>query len=547
MFEKNSNRTVVVLSSVLVWFLATSEAGRSEILQRLKDKSWPWFGDSYQRDCPDSTQNPTRCFNIRPQAESVLERAGLPSNITLTTDLDVVFSSPKEKVDVCGKSQEMDAVKAFRLNENGQEIKSHLELGSQIYRRPPRVNWSPNFNKTDTFTLIIYDVGLLKVRAFWSSIKQKNGTFQGETSAFYQPPANPLPIVNPILIVLLKKDIYDYWHQYRKRPTKETAIAVREKMMTMFGDGADVVGLQVFYTDGSSMFEKYMACTEGYICDKTCTQKFREYADNEKIKNQFVNLDLSGIDMYVNMYFYAFFAGAFEIDCCHGINRNSRPGSHRGIPGDDFKVDSYERLCQWKCHGNREIEISSTELNIYGDNNLYTFFGVVTNNMGDYRVQTIYKLLNVRLTDIDPRIGGNDDFILMGNTTKRLFFLLFSSVDQQNGEPSSDSLTGKIKLPEGLTLRGISWIDFDNKYITPISSSCDDPSLKCPPSDPTISDDENRVYYTLTFTNQLFEEEIDERKSSPPTPPSPSPTDKPNNAVNDFNHPGVFMLELRTE
>ncbi|XP_059144351.1 uncharacterized protein LOC131931537 [Physella acuta] len=418
----------IVLIIITLTLDIVAKADPAQLLERLKDRSWPWFGDCYTNLCPDPTKNPSYCFNLRPQPESILERAGLPNTIQLTTDLEVIFSSPKEDVDVCGKAQPMEEVKAFKLPESGRAVKSLLKRGSEIYRSRPKIKFGLNAN--DKYSLLIYDVGLLCYRGYWRRIQTSNGDFQGEEKWPYQPPANPLPVVNPILIILFKQrpDVeYNMGDCFKKRPNKVTANNCRDAVSTSLGDGHDIVGLQVYYTDGSSMFEKYMACAEGFICDSQCFGKFQEYAESNLPQLDFMDLSLSALDMYVNIYIYVTVAQDMQ-NCCDGKLYFSRKDSFRARPGDNFKVSSFSRMCYPECHTDWIIEFSSTETNILGDENYYAVFAFVPWKVNDrLEVKFVWNETNIKLPEYT---GGSTtsrkSYASNGAGERHMYILFFS-------------------------------------------------------------------------------------------------------------------------
>ncbi|XP_059151014.1 uncharacterized protein LOC131937530 [Physella acuta] len=468
-------------------------ADRTRLLARLNDKSWPWFGDCYKKSCPDSTKDLTRCFNYRPKPETILQRAGIPSTVKLKFDLDVMFSSPEEKVDICGTLEVVQEVKPFRLNEDGFANKNMLQRGSEVYRNPPKINFDPD--KGTTYQIIIFDVGLLMVRGYWCGVKIVNGIIQSEMRSKYLPPANPLPVVNPILIIVLKDtECFDIHICEYRGSSNADAHDCRDILVRRFGDGSDIVGLQVFYTDGTSLFEKYRACTEGYICDSVCIDKFKQYAVKKQPSITFADLDLSHLDMYVNLFSDSPFARMISYLCCSS-RRYSRTIGVRARPGDDLKLSSYEKLCGHECFNHRKIEISSTVNNVLGDNLYYSFFAIVTSE--ENPVQVVWNVLNIKVpvSFKRDRLDENVEYYSDGNTTRHLYMLLFSHSTQVKF-PLKVSDTGIVGIPDYFKLRAINWLRFDYKYYLPKEKKCNDPDRTCPPDEPLLKHD---LSYELSF------------------------------------------------
>ncbi|XP_059160660.1 uncharacterized protein LOC131944157 [Physella acuta] len=536
--------TAFTLSEVAV-------ADRTQLLERLKDKTWPWFGDCYKNLCPDFKVNPTFCLNLRPEPESILQRAGLPDSLDLTTDLEVIFSSPKEAVDVCGKAQMMDEVKAFKLPDNGHPVQSLLERGAEIYRSRPKVNWSPKEN--GTYSLIIYDVGHLVVKGIWYDIQYTNGHFEGWTDVFYRPPANTLPVVNPTLIILLKQTKLI-------GPFKTIGVGIcisskvgemcREQFKSLIGDGKGVVGLQVFYTDGSSMFEKYNVCIDGYICDTQCIGKFREYAAHKLSNIQFMDLDANTIDTYVNVRFENNIAGMLGISCCSRSMHYATYGFVRARPGDDFKVSSYDRLCgDVECHSSMSTEMSSTERNILGDSDYCTFYVFVPHiKDGVLEVKFTYWMKNSKINSWSPEMESKAQlYCSKEKGTRHMYMLLFTHQNVYRDTPTV-SADNKIVFPGDFKLRGMSWILFDHDYYTFTDYDCNDHTRTCPPNMSEQSTDPSRRI--ITFNETMYDTPAESStkqvisclQKKPPTPPPPNKSVRAQKEVNVV----IFVLFIVT-
>ncbi|XP_059179088.1 uncharacterized protein LOC131958213 [Physella acuta] len=309
------------------------------------------------------------------------------------------------------------------------------------------------------------------VRGYWCDVKIVNGIIQGQAKMNYRPPANPIPVVNPILIILLRDtECFSIYVCESRGSSRNEANDCRQTLVTRFGDGKDIVGLQVFYTDGTSLFEKYMACTEGYICDSLCIDKFKEYAVNKKPSITFADLDLSHLDMYVNVFIDSDFISRIFYSCseCYSLSerRFSRTSGFRARPGDDLKISSPEKLCGDLCHNNRKIEISSTKENIMGDSSYYSFYSIVTSK--DSQVQIVWRKPNMRLpvSYTKDRIDEYQNYKAKGNSTRHMFLLLFSHTNALNGDLSV-STSGLVNIPEVFKLRAISWLLFEHQYFTP--------------------------------------------------------------------------------
>ncbi|XP_059160661.1 uncharacterized protein LOC131944159 [Physella acuta] len=530
---KGRSFTLIVITAFTLSKVAVAD--RTQLLERLKDKTWPWFGDCYKNLCPDFRVNPTFCLNFRPVPESILQRAGLPESLDLTTDLEVIFSSPKEAVDVCGKAQMMDEVKAFKLPDNGHPVQSLLERGAEIYRSRPKVNWSPKEN--GTYSLIIYDVGHLVVKGIWHDIQYTNGRFEGQTDFLYRPPANPLPVVNPTLIILLKQT--ELLGPYSSIGLESCTVSkngpiCRESVESLIGDGKGVVGLQVFYTNGSSMFEKYNVCIDGYICDTQCIGKFREYAAHKVSNIQFMNLDVSTIDTYVNVRFQTKIPGSLTMECCSRSQHYATYGFVRARPGDDFKVSSYDRLCgSFQCHSSKETEMSSTERNILGDSDYCTFYVFVPHiKDGVLEAKFTYWMKNSKINSGSEETEFKEQlYDSKGKGTRHMYMLLFTHPNVYRDTPTV-SADNKIVFPGDFKLRGMSWILFDHDYYTFTDEKCDDTTRTCPPNEPNHPSGQNKRIITFNETQYETPAESSTKQvisclqRKPPPPPNNPPPNK---------------------
>ncbi|XP_059165042.1 uncharacterized protein LOC131947761 [Physella acuta] len=383
-----------VIVTIVFCFIIAPEinADRSKLLEHLQSKSWPWFGENCVKMCGNQPTPYKPCFNLRPgKVESVLERAGIPTSVNLKTDLTVIFESPQEPVDVCGKQLSTSAVK-FKLNENGRAVPKRLKLGAEIYRSRPSLDWS--IETGVNYTLLFWDVGLLRVRGYWSKIQKVNSTISGKRNILYAPPANPSRTVNPILIIVMKEqDEFDeklITKKCSKRvASEEGGEECREAVTALIKDGQNIVGLQIFYTDGSSLYEQYRACIEGYICSTSCVSKFKEYARLEKQNIKFLNLDPESIDMYANIRYYSMYNAQVNKGSCNRISQNAPIFEFRPRPGDNYEVDkSYKvgNMFFWR-YFLLDVEFSGDDTSLTDTSTLYAILLVSPDghiNAGDY-------------------------------------------------------------------------------------------------------------------------------------------------------------------
>ncbi|CAL1547385.1 unnamed protein product [Lymnaea stagnalis] len=338
----------VMRRSIYVCLLVTSIsvysviAGKAKLLRNLKSASYPWFGEAYKRNCPDSEANWPQCYNLRPnEQESIIRRAGLPDDTTLTTELEVVFSAPEEDIDVCGKDEPMSKVNEFILNEEGIAAESSLGLGAEIYRKQPKVNWDAK--EGVMYTLIFWDVGFFKIRGWFYNIELKGSEMLGLTNSPYYPPANPTPNINPVLIMLLEQTNSTTSSTNETMnlcvetiPNPQRAERCRNSVITWLKDGLNLVGLQVYYTNGASLYEKFRACTESFICDKSCTDKFNGFYQRDQYitsKTAFITDQQKKLDFYVNFRFTGVTDKKLKYTCCQNLMRKKfeyrpRPGNN---------------------------------------------------------------------------------------------------------------------------------------------------------------------------------------------------------------------------
>ncbi|XP_059142671.1 uncharacterized protein LOC131930276 [Physella acuta] len=442
----------------------------------------------------------------------------------------------------------MEEVKAFKLPENGHPVQSLLERGAEIYRNRPKVNWNPKEN--GTYSLIIFDVGLLVLRGAWYDIQYANGLFRGQDDFFYRPPANPLPVVNPILVILMKQE---------KKLGAFSSLGLgvcsmriilpyvsicRGKFSKFIGDGSTVVGLQVFYTDGASMFEKYRVCVEGYICDTQCVDKFREYASNKLPQIQFMNLDVSTIDTYVNIRYETKISGPIGIRCCSSITHRAIFGEKRAVPGDDLKVSCYDVLCGAnECHSTMDTEMSSTEKNWKGDNEYSTFYAFVPHlKDGKLEVKFIYLLKNNHINARSRNVTEDKElYYSEGVGTRHMYMLLFTHPNLHKDTPTV-SADNKLIFPGDFKLRGMSWILFDHNHLTFMDTECEGNTRTCPPTEEDTPKDSYKI--NITYTETSYETPTESttnpvtsclQKKPPPPPPPPPPPNKSSKTLADVN------------
>ncbi|XP_059176174.1 uncharacterized protein LOC131955893 [Physella acuta] len=473
-------------------------ADRQSLLNRMKDKSWPWFGDCYSQKCPAPQNDVTNCFNLKPgKAESVLERIGV-TNVELTTDLEVSFASPAENVDVCGKAIQMPEVRPFKLDSNGLAFTNRLKLGAEIYRQPPKLSWT--LPATTPLHLMLFDVGLFIVRGYWRKVKSDQG-FTGEMEYQYRPPANPLPVPNPILILLLEAPASTNDDAYHSNPFTQACDATRPRTaagaqtciaaLAQLQSDYKIRGMQVYYTDGSSNFEKFMACAEGYICHTACLDQQRQYAESEKSHVTFLDMNTAQLTMYVNVYYSAAFMDSKTSGCCGMMNSNAY--TFRPRPGDNLKVDETIKIHLGEGYNPvMLVEVSGPE-SVYKEDFLYSvfFIGPVNGNEPP-PINCLFS--NFKITDqvihMQPSqlIGECSGPTLSGMETYRLYHVLFQHTTQLSSLPektAGSKLFDKSKLPADFTLRAISWFLAGNDAFS--KTNCNDPTPACPTqSEPPI-------------------------------------------------------------
>ncbi|XP_059144769.1 uncharacterized protein LOC131931951 [Physella acuta] len=296
-----------------------------------------------------------------------------------------------------------------------------------------------------------------------------------------------------------------------------------------------------------------MACAEGFICDSQCFGKFREYAANKQHQIHFMDLNLSSLDMYVNIYIYAFIQSDLFITCCLTQSYSSSYGAMRARPGDDFKVSSFSRLCDAMCHSRRFIEFSSTEENIMDDGEYYAVYALVPWTVdGKLEVKFIWNVTNIK----GPVIGrgeNNERYLSNGAGERHMYILLFSYPAEFKGDITIRE-NDKLVFPDDFKLRGISWYLFDHKHFVINERVCSDTTRTCAPSEPTGSGGFWRV--NIAFNGTTFENPAESspdpvvyclEKTPPPptttTPPPPTTSEKkspPNKSVMASTNVAVF-------
>ncbi|KAH9495665.1 hypothetical protein Btru_015598 [Bulinus truncatus] len=464
-----------------------------KLLARLKDNKWPWFGENYIKrvDCHSENISTVECFNLRRDFyESILQRANLKSDIVLTKKLRVTFSAEMEGVDVCGKTTILEAVKPFDLSPEG--LVTHLN--GEDYRNQPKLLWEADDNVL--YTVIYYDVGLLKMRGWWYDVKkQSDGNLIGKINLVYQPPANPTPNENPILIVLLQQTHpEDLMSEFvdkaciHNNPSVSDADLCRMNFKDWTMDMI-VVGLQVYYTNGQSMYEKYRACTESYPCDPKCIEKFKKYTTDPERPIKFLDLERASIDHYVNFQFYTL-TPLYGSDLPTIANIKGRqktaPGRYgepryvnaRPRPGDDMQLRNSDTLLTSNpMRINMNLEIGAP-IAFFNRSDLKYSIIIVNQNATGMSSTPFghYYIANLQFPDLFNTGEELQSFreFEAPDGVHRYHILLFShtvTVNDKSDVCATYSCQGwdLRKLSQDHELRGVSWLR---------ASNSDD--IKCP-------------------------------------------------------------------
>ncbi|CAL1538570.1 unnamed protein product [Lymnaea stagnalis] len=488
-------------------FLQSSD----QMMSRLSDVKHGWFGHQYTLICFKANPPWPRCFNLRNMSdESIIERAGLSKNAMLTTELTVTFSAPKEKVDICGKQQLLDEVMPFTL-ERGAPIKySLLEKGAEIYRRQPTVSWDAKPELL--YTLIFWDAGLFKVRGWFYNIRLSGGDLKGFINIPYYPPANPISTVNPILILLLQQrasvtsmtsDIMQTCVAYG--PTPEAADKCRSKLIEWMQNGLTLIGLQAYYTSRTSMYERYRACTEGYMCCTTCLEIFNSFGAGNLPEMLFLGKIKMKLDFYVNLRFTGVTNQIVETECCE-LPLPLPMFEFRPRPGDNARVASIGQISPSLSNVLMTLEVAGSSAAFQDQGTLYsvivvdvhgsTFkrYPVVLNTFGNFKYPAMNSTLVTESVAYRPPNPAN---------ASQVYILLFSHQRQYKGitndGPCYSPLTQMAtdcsdfdRLPRDFVLRSVSWFfaGFDlfkvNYDHTVRKLDCENyfiSSVKCPETD----------------------------------------------------------------
>ncbi|XP_059171567.1 uncharacterized protein LOC131952759 [Physella acuta] len=510
-----------LITTVLVVFsfpVPAINADQSKLLDHLRSKTWPWFGETCLKICGNQPTPYTPCFNLRPgKVESVLERAGIPTSVSPKADLSVIFASPQESVDVCGKAAPMPAVNKFQINANGRAVPKRLKLGAEIYRNRPSLSW--HIEAGVSYSVLIWDVGLLKVRGYWSNVSKVDNKIIGKRNILYAPPANPSKVVNPILIVVVKEvansNAANINSKCKDRVASEKGGEhCRTAVMALFDNGQNIVGLQAYYTDGSSLYEQYRACIEGYICSTSCISKFKEYARQEKQNIRFIKFDPETIDMYVNIRTYSMYNQMVSPGQCSQIRIVAPIFEFRPRPGDNYQVDTNYKVTN-DLYGfafNLDVEFSGDEKTWTDRSVRYAILLVSPDghtNVDDYgnKPQGCLFYANLQL----PYNASFDAFKSLLNyarvqhakdMTLHYYVLLYS---YQNGVTENPLCIGvdeyecqdswdMNKLPVDFKLRGISWFLLKKDIFSDMSEDA-----SCPEnSDPEAELDPPERFEILT-------------------------------------------------
>ncbi|XP_059150208.1 uncharacterized protein LOC131937037 [Physella acuta] len=483
-----------------------------QMLKHLGDVSWPWFGQQCSTECSKQSSIYSPCFNLRPdKVESVLERAGITKALVFRTQLYVQFSSPREPVDVCGKQVPMLAVTRFKLNKRGHAIPARLKEGAEIYRRKPSLDWDIRTNYK--YTVLFWDVGLLKVRGYWSEVTKSHGVVHGKRNIAYTPPANPTKAVNPILIIVIQElgsfdpstIVKKCW---RRVASKEGADECRKAVMALLGDGSNIVGMQAYYTDGSSLYEQYRACIEGYICSTECVGKFKTYASTEQKRIKFIELQPDKLDMFVSVRFYSLYNELISATKCGADNKMNAPiYEYRPMPGDNMKVDQNYKISNLllKFYVNLELEFSGTVNDLIDTSTFYAVLIVSPDghiHKGNYKnpVGCLFYAnmqLPFNVSGIDKQTHMIQDYTRvqqLHNKEVHYYILLYSHKNKISTNPLCDNVEKEAcdeswdmsKLPSDFTLRGINWFIAEmDGFLTSEENSADCESQEVPlPRDP---------------------------------------------------------------
>ncbi|CAL1545710.1 unnamed protein product [Lymnaea stagnalis] len=119
-------------------------------------------------------------------------------------------------------------------------------------------------------------------------------------------------------------------------PNPKRAERCRHNFIQWLKDGLNLVGLQVYYTKGASLYERFRTCTESFICDNDCTEKFnRFFQANELIKGRLNSMgnDQKDLDFYVNFRFTGVTDKKLMVHCCSNYLR--KKFEYRPTPGND--------------------------------------------------------------------------------------------------------------------------------------------------------------------------------------------------------------------
>ncbi|KAK0062715.1 hypothetical protein Bpfe_007920 [Biomphalaria pfeifferi] len=470
------------IASVLVVVCITSGVSATRatdsLLEKLKDTTFPWFGENQTECTGNNTNLKVNCFNVRREhLESILERAGVSSEITLTKVLNVTFKAEKEGVDVCGKTTLLEEVPPFQLDPEGRPLKQTTEA----YRNQPEVEWDADADKI--YSLVLFDVGMLKVRGWWYNVvKESNGDIQGKIYGMYQPPANPTANKNPILIILFEQkttlktmDEEMYQICIKVNPTREAADNCRTKLKEWTND-LTIVGLQVYYTEGYTLYQQYRACIESYPCSEECIDKFKQYVNTTEDKQgnvRFQNFDKVNLDHYVNVNFYTT-RQYTESELYDSTEHNSmseewyvdwraRPGDNMQVKYSDTRVNAFKGIIKVHFEIGAPLQMYTKEF-VQNPESYYTLLiidqdvpEIIKNPLCNY-----YKT-NIQFPNIEGSVNESLSFIDFAplNSSHQYHILLFS-----RNNTSNENLLFKYnevwhinstKL-DAYTLRAVSWL-----------------------------------------------------------------------------------------
>uniref|UniRef100_A0A2C9LN57 Uncharacterized protein n=1 Tax=Biomphalaria glabrata TaxID=6526 RepID=A0A2C9LN57_BIOGL len=318
------------------------------LLDNLLNPYWPWFGICYSR-----CKSERNCFNLRKNKLSILWRAGFFWTKKLLVDVHVVFQAQEDLVEICGKNQLLPKVEPFSLHPQGLPYDEDLQRGAEVFRNPPRVSWEAQEDKL--YSLLIYDVGYFRIRGWWNNIKKdKNGLLKGEVVYRYSPPANPSDNANPTLILVFE-------HEGRSTPNLE-GVQYCVTHRAIYQNTADecyrsvhgefvssrkykVIGAQVFFTTGQTLFERHQACTESFSCDVNCIHSFQSA---QSLSSLDVILDLlsesKGMDHYVGIRYQSVHKICYDETTARFINSRGSDSEQKAIDERDTFLSTYNEF-----------------------------------------------------------------------------------------------------------------------------------------------------------------------------------------------------------